>query len=206
MESVGHFQIALTAFVGLFIIYWWCILLVRNIFKTVQLMHRNKMIICLFVSRTTDDASSTSACRSDSFHQKQNSAMFGCDATVQESSRTDMDSHQLLFQKNLKEMRELLEKQHLNNLEVWYFHVIHCKMLLSVTDIFLNMIKMKVRLSSLYQLDNTGGYTVLCLINRLFLVKLYIFSSKKSEMFKHIYKNSFTNSSRLPVMLSFLSC
>ncbi|XP_041879697.1 centrosomal protein of 126 kDa isoform X2 [Corvus kubaryi] len=73
--------------------------------------------------RTTDDASSTSASRSDSFHQKQNSAVFGCDETVQESSRTDMDSHQLLFQKNLKEMRQLLEKQHLNNLENFHQEV-----------------------------------------------------------------------------------
>ncbi|NWT81496.1 CE126 protein, partial [Lanius ludovicianus] len=73
--------------------------------------------------RTTDDASSTSAPRSDSFHQKQNSAMFGCDETVQESRRTDMDSHQLLFQKNLKEMRQLLEKQHLNNLENFHQEV-----------------------------------------------------------------------------------
>ncbi|NWX63072.1 CE126 protein, partial [Promerops cafer] len=67
--------------------------------------------------RTTDDTASLSACRSDSLPQKQNSAMFGCDETIQESNRTDMDSHQLLFQKNLKEMQQLLEKQHLNNLE-----------------------------------------------------------------------------------------
>ncbi|XP_027594871.2 centrosomal protein of 126 kDa isoform X1 [Pipra filicauda] len=65
---------------------------------------------------TTDDTSS-SASRNDSFHQKQMSAMFGCDKPIQESSRTNMDSHQLLFQKNLKEMQQLLEKQHLNNLE-----------------------------------------------------------------------------------------
>ncbi|XP_039574704.1 centrosomal protein of 126 kDa [Passer montanus] len=73
--------------------------------------------------RTTDDPSSSSACRSDSFPQKQNSAMFGCDETIQESSRTDMDSHQLLFQKNLKEMQQLLEKQHLNNLENFHQEV-----------------------------------------------------------------------------------
>ncbi|XP_027494823.1 centrosomal protein of 126 kDa isoform X3 [Corapipo altera] len=65
---------------------------------------------------TTDDTSS-SASRNDSFHQKQMSAMFGSDKPIQESSRTNMDSHQLLFQKNLKEMQQLLEKQHLNNLE-----------------------------------------------------------------------------------------
>ncbi|XP_027533159.1 centrosomal protein of 126 kDa isoform X2 [Neopelma chrysocephalum] len=65
---------------------------------------------------TTDDTSS-SASRNDSFHQKQMSAMFGCDKPIQESSRTNMDSHQLLFHKNLKEMQQLLEKQHLNNLE-----------------------------------------------------------------------------------------
>ncbi|NXQ27204.1 CE126 protein, partial [Alaudala cheleensis] len=73
--------------------------------------------------RTTDDISFSSASRSDSFHQKQNSAMFGCEKTVQESSRTGMDSHQLLFQKNLKEMQQLLEKQHLNNLENFHQEV-----------------------------------------------------------------------------------
>ncbi|NWZ64664.1 CE126 protein, partial [Acrocephalus arundinaceus] len=74
-------------------------------------------------SRTTDDTSSLSACRSDFIHQEQNSAMFGCDKTIQESSRTGMDSHQLLFQKNLKEMQQLLEKQHLNNLENFHQEV-----------------------------------------------------------------------------------
>ncbi|XP_063250611.1 centrosomal protein of 126 kDa isoform X2 [Prinia subflava] len=73
--------------------------------------------------RTTDDTSSSSACRSDSSHQKQNSAMLGCDETVQESNRTAMDTHQLLFQKNLKEMQQLLEKQHLNNLENFHQEV-----------------------------------------------------------------------------------
>uniref|UniRef100_A0A8D2Q068 Centrosomal protein 126 n=1 Tax=Zosterops lateralis melanops TaxID=1220523 RepID=A0A8D2Q068_ZOSLA len=79
--------------------------------------------ICLFVSRTTDDTSSSSMYRNDSFHQKQNSTMFGCDKAIQESSRTGMDSHQLLFQKNLKEMQQLLEKQHLNNLENFHQEV-----------------------------------------------------------------------------------
>ncbi|XP_026646545.2 centrosomal protein of 126 kDa isoform X2 [Zonotrichia albicollis] len=73
--------------------------------------------------RTTDDTSCSSACRSDSFHKKDNSATFGCDETIQESSRTDMDSGQLLFQKNLKEMQRLLEKQHLNNLENFHQEV-----------------------------------------------------------------------------------
>ncbi|NWY27717.1 CE126 protein, partial [Pheucticus melanocephalus] len=73
--------------------------------------------------RTTDDTSCSSACRSDSFPQKQNSATFGCDETIQESSRTDMDSRQLLFQKNLKEMQQLLKKQHLNNLENFHQEV-----------------------------------------------------------------------------------
>ncbi|NXI86703.1 CE126 protein, partial [Rhipidura dahli] len=73
--------------------------------------------------RTTDDSSSSSASTSDFFHQKQNSEMFGCNETIQESSRTDMGSHQLLFQKNLKEMRQLLEKQHLNNLENFHQEV-----------------------------------------------------------------------------------
>ncbi|NXC94006.1 CE126 protein, partial [Certhia familiaris] len=73
--------------------------------------------------RTADDTSSSSASRSDSFHQKQNSAVFGCDGTTQESSRTGMDSHQLLFQKNLQEIQQLLEKQHLNNLENFHQEV-----------------------------------------------------------------------------------
>ncbi|XP_064589422.1 centrosomal protein of 126 kDa [Zonotrichia leucophrys gambelii] len=73
--------------------------------------------------RTTDDTSCSSACRSDSFRKKHNSATFGCDETIQESSRTDMDSGQLLFQKNLKEMQRLLEKQHLNNLENFHQEV-----------------------------------------------------------------------------------
>ncbi|NXY28342.1 CE126 protein, partial [Pomatorhinus ruficollis] len=73
--------------------------------------------------RTTDDTSSSSACRNDSFRQKQNSAMFGSDETIQESSRTGMVSHQLLFQKNLKEMQQLLEKQHLSNLENFHQEV-----------------------------------------------------------------------------------
>ncbi|NXR83070.1 CE126 protein, partial [Pycnonotus jocosus] len=73
--------------------------------------------------RTTDDTSSSSAFGSDSVRQKQNSAMFGCDETIQESSRTDMDSHQLLFQKNLKEMQQLLEKQDLNSLENFHLQV-----------------------------------------------------------------------------------
>ncbi|NXI05838.1 CE126 protein, partial [Pachycephala philippinensis] len=73
--------------------------------------------------RTTDDVSSSSASRSDSFRQKQNSAMFGSDETIRESSSTDMDNHQLLFQKNLKEVRQLLEKQHLNNLENFHQEV-----------------------------------------------------------------------------------
>ncbi|KAM3678347.1 centrosomal protein of 126 kDa [Ammospiza maritima maritima] len=73
--------------------------------------------------RTTDDTSCSSACRSDSFRKKHNSATFGCDETIQESSRTDMDSRQLLFQKNLKEMQQLLEKQHLNNLQNFHQEV-----------------------------------------------------------------------------------
>jgi len=44
--------------------------------------------------------------------------MEGWDETVQESSRTNVDSNQLLFQKNMKEIQQLLEKQHLSNLEV----------------------------------------------------------------------------------------
>ncbi|KAM9388361.1 centrosomal protein of 126 kDa [Phaethornis superciliosus] len=67
--------------------------------------------------RTTDDTSTSSASRNSSCHQKQISAVVGWDKTIQESSRTNMDSNQLLFQKNLKEMQQLLEKQHLSNLE-----------------------------------------------------------------------------------------
>ncbi|PKU32860.1 hypothetical protein llap_16836 [Limosa lapponica baueri] len=73
--------------------------------------------------RTTDDSSSSSASRNGSFHQKQISAMIGWDKTIQESSRTNMDSNQLLFQKNLKEMQQLLEKQHLSNLENFHQEV-----------------------------------------------------------------------------------
>ncbi|NWX70990.1 CE126 protein, partial [Alca torda] len=73
--------------------------------------------------RTTDDSSSSSASRNGSFHQKQISAMVGWDKTIQESSRTNMDSNQLLFQKNLKEMQQLLEKQHLSNLENFHQEV-----------------------------------------------------------------------------------
>ncbi|XP_059680878.1 centrosomal protein of 126 kDa [Gavia stellata] len=73
--------------------------------------------------RTTDDTSSSSASRNGSFHEKQISAMVAWDKTIQESSRTNMDSNQLLFQKNLKEMQQLLEKQHLSNLENFHQEV-----------------------------------------------------------------------------------
>ncbi|XP_030331543.1 centrosomal protein of 126 kDa isoform X2 [Strigops habroptila] len=73
--------------------------------------------------RTTDDTSSSSASRNGSCHQKQISAMVGWDKTIQESSRKNMDSNQLLFQKNLKEMQQLLEKQHLNNVENFHEEV-----------------------------------------------------------------------------------
>ncbi|NXX80495.1 CE126 protein, partial [Urocolius indicus] len=68
--------------------------------------------------RTTDDTSSSSASR-----KKEISAMVGWDKTMQESSRTNMDSNQLLFQKNLKEMQQLLEKQHLSNSENFHQEV-----------------------------------------------------------------------------------
>ncbi|XP_071659723.1 centrosomal protein of 126 kDa isoform X2 [Patagioenas fasciata] len=73
--------------------------------------------------RTTDDTSSSSASRNGSCHQKQISAMVGWDKAIQESGRTNMDSNQLLFQKNLKEMQLLLEKQHLSNLENFHQEV-----------------------------------------------------------------------------------
>ncbi|KFP28965.1 Uncharacterized protein KIAA1377, partial [Colius striatus] len=73
--------------------------------------------------RTTDDTSSSSASRNGSFHQKQISAMVDWDKTIQESNRTNMDSNQLLFQKNLKEMQQLLEKQHLRNSENFHQEV-----------------------------------------------------------------------------------
>uniref|UniRef100_A0A8C3PMW7 Centrosomal protein 126 n=1 Tax=Calidris pygmaea TaxID=425635 RepID=A0A8C3PMW7_9CHAR len=82
-----------------------------------------KVISYLLASRTTDDSSSSPASRNGSFHQKQISAMVGWDKTVQESSRTNMDSNQLLFQKNLKEMQHILEKQHLSNLENFHQEV-----------------------------------------------------------------------------------
>ncbi|NWY53488.1 CE126 protein, partial [Chionis minor] len=73
--------------------------------------------------RTTDDTSSSSASRNSSFHQKQISAMVGWDKTIQESSTANVDGNQLLFQKNLKEMQQLLEKQHLSNLENFHQEV-----------------------------------------------------------------------------------
>ncbi|NXW24063.1 CE126 protein, partial [Circaetus pectoralis] len=76
-----------------------------------------KVISYLLASRTTDDTSSSSAPRNSSFHQKQISAMVGWDKTIQETSRMNMDSNRLLLQKNVKEMQQLLEKQHLSNLE-----------------------------------------------------------------------------------------
>ncbi|NXG46807.1 CE126 protein, partial [Psilopogon haemacephalus] len=75
------------------------------------------------VIRTTDDTSSSSTSRNSSFHQKQNSSVVGWDKNTQESCRTNMDSNQLLFQKNLKEMQQLLEKQHLSNLENFHQEV-----------------------------------------------------------------------------------
>ncbi|NXK03827.1 CE126 protein, partial [Herpetotheres cachinnans] len=73
--------------------------------------------------RTTDVTSSSSASRNGSFDEKQVSAMVGWHKTIQESSRTNMDSNRLLFQKNLKEMQQLLEKQHLSNLENFHQEV-----------------------------------------------------------------------------------
>ncbi|XP_009865480.1 PREDICTED: uncharacterized protein KIAA1377 homolog, partial [Apaloderma vittatum] len=73
--------------------------------------------------RTTDDTSTSSASRNSSFHKKQISGVIGWDKTREESRRTNMDSCKLLFQKNLKEMQQLLEKQHLSNLENFYQEV-----------------------------------------------------------------------------------
>ncbi|NWQ93274.1 CE126 protein, partial [Burhinus bistriatus] len=73
--------------------------------------------------RTTDDTSSSSASRNSPFHQKQISAMVGWDKAIEESSTTNMDHNQLLFQKNLKEMQQLLEKQHLSSLENFHQEV-----------------------------------------------------------------------------------
>ncbi|XP_031451729.1 centrosomal protein of 126 kDa isoform X2 [Phasianus colchicus] len=73
--------------------------------------------------RTTDDTSCSSASRKGYSHQGQISAMVGLDETMQESSRTSVDNNQLLFQKNLKEMQQLLEKQHLSNLENFHKEV-----------------------------------------------------------------------------------
>ncbi|KFV42465.1 Uncharacterized protein KIAA1377, partial [Tyto alba] len=73
--------------------------------------------------RITDDTSSSSASRNGSSHQKQISTMTGWDKTIQESSRTNMDTSRLLFQKNLKEMQQLLEKQNLSNLENFHQEV-----------------------------------------------------------------------------------
>ncbi|KFW03287.1 Uncharacterized protein KIAA1377, partial [Eurypyga helias] len=67
--------------------------------------------------RTTDDTSSSTASRNASFRQKQISPVVGWNKTIQESSRTNTESSQHVFQKNLKEMQQLLEKQHLSNVE-----------------------------------------------------------------------------------------
>ncbi|NXJ84581.1 CE126 protein, partial [Trogon melanurus] len=72
--------------------------------------------------RTTDDSSSSSASRNSSFHKKQISGVVDWDKTMEES-RTNMDSYKLLFQKNPKEMQQLLEKQHLSNLENFHQEV-----------------------------------------------------------------------------------
>ncbi|NXY47288.1 CE126 protein, partial [Ceuthmochares aereus] len=72
--------------------------------------------------RTTDDTSSSSASRNGSFHQKHISAVPSWDKTTQEVIGTNMDSKQL-FQKNLKEMQQLLEKLHLSNLENFHQEV-----------------------------------------------------------------------------------
>ncbi|KFU90942.1 Uncharacterized protein KIAA1377, partial [Chaetura pelagica] len=67
--------------------------------------------------RITGDTSTSSASRNSSCHQKQISAMVDCDKTIQENSSTNKESNQIVFQENLKEMQQLLEKQHLSNLE-----------------------------------------------------------------------------------------
>ncbi|XP_074757566.1 centrosomal protein of 126 kDa [Athene noctua] len=72
--------------------------------------------------RNRDDTSSSSASRNSSSRQKQISAMVGWGKTIQESSRTNMDSRRLLFQKNLTEMQHL-EKQNLSNLENFHQEV-----------------------------------------------------------------------------------
>ncbi|KFQ31470.1 Uncharacterized protein KIAA1377, partial [Merops nubicus] len=72
--------------------------------------------------RTTDDTSSSPTSRNSSFHQKQIASEVDWDKTIQ-SYRTNMDSKQLLFQKNLKEMQQLLAKQHLSNLENFHEEV-----------------------------------------------------------------------------------
>ncbi|NXP50434.1 CE126 protein, partial [Heliornis fulica] len=73
--------------------------------------------------RTTDGTSSSSAPRNGSFHQEQISAMDDWDETIQESNRINMDSNQLLCQKNLKEIQHLVEKQRFSNLENFHQEV-----------------------------------------------------------------------------------
>ncbi|XP_035183985.1 centrosomal protein of 126 kDa isoform X3 [Oxyura jamaicensis] len=73
--------------------------------------------------RATDDTSSSSASRNGYSRQEQISAMVGYNNTMQESTTTSMDSNQLLFQRNLKEMQQLLEKQHLSNSENFHQQV-----------------------------------------------------------------------------------
>ncbi|NXJ04707.1 CE126 protein, partial [Odontophorus gujanensis] len=73
--------------------------------------------------RTTGDSSYSAASRNGYLRQEQISAMVGLDKTMQESSRTSVDSNRLLFQRNVKEMQQLLEKQHLSNLENFHKEV-----------------------------------------------------------------------------------
>ncbi|XP_065586446.1 centrosomal protein of 126 kDa [Cyrtonyx montezumae] len=67
--------------------------------------------------RTTDGNAYSPVSRNGYLRQEQISAMVGLDKTTQESSRTSVDSNRLLFQRKVKEMQQLIEKQHLSSLE-----------------------------------------------------------------------------------------
>ncbi|XP_025023222.1 centrosomal protein of 126 kDa [Python bivittatus] len=61
--------------------------------------------------------------RNGPFHWKQNSAKPVCDRTLQAKNRTNLGNGQLLFQQNLDEMQQQLQKQHFSNLQDFHQEV-----------------------------------------------------------------------------------
>ncbi|XP_067423268.1 centrosomal protein of 126 kDa [Emydura macquarii macquarii] len=73
--------------------------------------------------KTTDSPSDSSASKNDFLHQKEISTNGGCDKRMQENSRTNLDSDQLVFQQNVEEMQRLLEQHHLSSLSNFHQEV-----------------------------------------------------------------------------------